>query len=114
MIENSNPIFAATFLYFGQSSFFFILSKKRKVSIISEYKKGYPIIILGGIILTLTAIFQNFALSLQLTPYIASIMKLNILFSIMYGFFLFKEKRFKARLSGAVLMIIGAVVIILS
>jgi len=54
------------------------------------------------------------AINLTLVAYVISIKRLSIIFSVIFGFLLFKEKGFKERLTGAIIMVLGVILITLS
>ena len=65
-----------------------------------------------GIINALKLSFQMIALELVIVPYVVSIKRMSILFSVLIGYFFFKEKHIKKRIIGASIMLAGAVFII--
>jgi drug/metabolite transporter (DMT)-like permease len=67
--------------------------------------------IVAGCLLFCHAIFHAWAISLTKAAYMISVKRLSILFSVITGGALFKEKNIKIRLLGAILMLLGAVII---
>mgnify|MGYP000474666247 CR=1 FL=1 len=58
-------------------------------------------------------IFNFLAVQLVIVPYMISIKRTSSIFGFLYGKFVFKEKNIKERLTGALIMLIGAGLIIL-
>lgn len=69
--------------------------------------------VVGGIIVIII-IAINLAYTLQIVPYVIAIKRLSVLFSVILGGVLFREKNMIKRCSGAVVMMVGMLVIILS
>jgi drug/metabolite transporter (DMT)-like permease len=69
--------------------------------------------ILIGFLATIEAVTINTAYTQQITPYVIAIKRLSILIVVLYGAFVFHEKEIVRRLSGASLMVLGAVLILL-
>ena len=69
--------------------------------------------LVAGILLFLHAISHGFAISLTKAAYMISIKRLSILFGVIFGAVIFKERNIRVRLAGATLMLSGAALIIL-
>lgn len=112
-VQNSDAFFSSAmiFLFVGISFLIISLFKAKKELINS--KKHFSKFLLAGSILALIAISINFAFTTQIVPYVISIKRTSILFTLVYGAFLFKEKGMLRRSLGAVVMLIGALLIIL-
>jgi drug/metabolite transporter (DMT)-like permease len=68
----------------------------------------YPAI---GTLLTMEAIFINTAYTMTIVPYVITVKRLSIFFSVLFGGLLLVESQFRERMLGAGVMIAGAVVI---
>ncbi|MDP2946510.1 MAG: EamA family transporter, partial [Nanoarchaeota archaeon] len=68
---------------------------------------------LSGLINALSIFLINTALTLQIVPYVSSIKRTSVLFGVLYGYILFKEKNVGKRFFGALIMVLGVVLIIL-
>ena len=113
VVQNSDPIFSSAIVYlFLGISFLIISSVKAKDELINS-KKHIGKFLLVGIILSLVAITINIAFTMQIVPYVISLERLSILFSVLYGGFLFKEKNILRRSIGALIMLSGVILIIL-
>ena len=68
---------------------------------------------LGGIIFALSGLSINLALTMNIVPYVISLKRSNILFSIILGGLFFKEKDIAQKILGASIIILGVLMIIL-
>lgn len=87
----------------------FILLKKKQKQIIKNWKSLVPV----GIFSTLIMVFHQTALLHTLVIYVISIKRISVVFSVLMGYFIFKEKGVKERLLGAVIMVVGVLLIVL-
>ena len=62
--------------------------------------------------MAMEAITINYAYLDSLVPYIISVKRMSILFSIIFGYLIFKEKLFSIRLIGGIIMVAGAAMIL--
>lgn len=84
----------------------------RKVSIgkiLSQSKSLAPIGICSG----LSSAFQMIAISLTIVPNAIAVKRLSILFGVIWGRLFFKETNIRERLAGAVIMVLGVILITL-
>ena len=65
-----------------------------------------------GLIWGAMLVFQMIAVKLTLVAYVISIKRISAIFSVLGGALFFKEKGLKARLAGAILMVVGVVCIV--
>jgi uncharacterized membrane protein len=71
-------------------------------------------LVLFNILYLLMLLFQMYGLTLTHTVYIISLKRTSALFSVVLAYFIFQEKKyFWSILSGTVLMVIGAILIVL-
>jgi len=60
-----------------------------------------------GFFEAVSLVFQMIALTMTLVPYVISIKRTSVIFGVILGTLIFKEKGFKERLAGAALMVCG-------
>jgi drug/metabolite transporter (DMT)-like permease len=72
-----------------------------------------PVTILIGLFVAIEAASINVAYTLQIVPYVIAIKRLSIIFVVLYGTLVFSENETGKRLTGAALMVAGAIVIVL-
>lgn len=65
-----------------------------------------------GIIGGLAHLTQYYAVTLTLVSYVVAVKSSSVLFTIILGYFLFKEKNIKQRMAGSIVMLIGVLIII--
>ena len=70
--------------------------------------------LLVGFFMALVMIFHMTAISLTLVTYVIAIKRTSVIMSVLWGAIIFKEKGIKERLVGAVIMVLGVVLIVLS
>jgi drug/metabolite transporter (DMT)-like permease len=112
-ILHSSPIFFSVsfFSVFNLFMVLFLLSirKIRLRNFSNEPLKGAFV----GCFLFIHIILHGFAVSMVTAAYMISVKRMSILFGVLYGWILFKEKNIMVRLSGAFSMVAGAILIIL-
>jgi len=88
----------------------FILFQRARFSALFQFPvKG----LISGLIFFIHALSHSYAISLTKAAYMISIKRLSILFSVLYGGIILKESLFLFRLSGAIIMVMGALLITL-
>lgn len=113
-IEHSSPMFFGS-LYFILVTLLFtpIAIRKNKGKITVTRKDIIPFASLG-ITYSLMIIFHMLAISLTKVAYMISVKRMSLLFSIFYGYILFKEEKIAVRATGGIIMFTGLVLIIFS
>lgn len=66
---------------------------------------------IAGLFFFLHGMFHGWAISLTKAAYMVSVKRMSIIFAIIYGKIVFKEKNISIRISGAMLMLAGTVII---
>lgn len=84
---------------------FFILSKGNKIE---ECRKNFILLAITGILLFLVLLTVNLAFQLALTAYVVSIKRFSVPFTILLGYYFFKEKGIIKNLTAGMVMVIGA------
>lgn len=113
VVQNSDPVFssATIFLFLGIS--FLIISFVKAKNELINVKKHISKFLFVGTVVSLIAITINIAFTMQIVPYVISLKRLSILFSVVYGGLIFKEKNIFRRSIGAVTMLSGVILIVL-
>lgn len=113
-IEHSSPVFFGAFYFFLVSVFFtpIVLAKKdnKKSLRPSEIRAIIP----AGMTYGLMIIFHMIAMDMSNVAYMISIKRTSLLFSMIYGYFMFREERIGEKTIGAILMLAGFMLIVLS
>ncbi|MBN2094488.1 MAG: EamA family transporter [Candidatus Aenigmarchaeota archaeon] len=113
-VLNSSPIFwsaaALGFIAIGMNLLMAFHSKK-SIRQISPHMGSFFLI---GLVGALTTIFQSAALGLIFASYVSAIKRFSIVLGVIFGFFIFREKNIRERLLGALIMLLGVVLIALS
>ncbi len=112
VVLNSDQVFGAAATCFFVALLLTILLLTKKDVSFKAYKGNLPNAALGGIFNAVSLIFINTALTMQIVPYVSSIKRTAVLFGVLYGMLLFREKNIGKRFLGAFIMVVGAVLII--
>ena len=110
-VMHSSPLFFAAFYPFILTFIFTVIAgfKGQLSGIISR-----PLIFLGiGFCMAMMMLSHYLAISLTDVAYMISVKRCSLLFSVIYGWVLFREIRISERLIGSALMIAGVVAITL-
>ncbi len=78
-----------------------------------DFKKSLPYLVPVGIISGLSLMFQMTAITMTLVPYAISVKRTSVIMSVLFGGIIFKEKGVRERLLGAVIMVLGVILITL-
>lgn len=113
-IEHSSPIFFGGFYFILVTIFFTPIALfKNKGKITIERKDMAPLMSIG-VTYSMMIIFHMLAMSMSQVAYMISIKRMSLLFSILYGYLLFKEEKIIERAIGGVIMFAGFVLIVFS
>ena len=106
-LRETSPFFwAFSVQMFIASGLTLILFKyKKKISFAS--RKNIFLLTLLGLFTALGLISQMLAINIGLVPYVIAIKRLSIVFGVIVGAVVFKEKDLKLRLCGAIIMLAG-------
>jgi len=112
-INLSNPAYFMFVHYLIASAiltplFFNKLKKNKK-----QVKQNYKIFLLMGIAVAFTELVVAAAFKLAIVPYVISLKRSSIVFSVLIGFIMFKEKFAMERIFGTALMLLGVILITL-
>ncbi|MFQ5800709.1 MAG: EamA family transporter [Candidatus Hydrothermarchaeales archaeon] len=113
VVLNSDPIFAAAAFSLIIGIAFLGISAAKREDIRGGFSKNLGSFALGGAVISLSAIAVNYAFTMEIVPYVISIKRLNILFSVIYGGIIFHETNIGNRMVGALIMTIGSIIILL-
>ncbi len=112
VVENSDPFFGSVFVFFLLALAFLSLSalhrrdeRSSKSAIPSLLFLAYPTV---GLVLASEIVMINFAYTMAIVPYVISIKRLAIVFSVLFGLLIFHERFSWARVLGAIIMVAGA------
>ena len=68
-------------------------------------------LLLSGVFFGLMILTHMLAINIAYVSYMIALKRLSSVFSVLYGYFLFKEGGFRERLPGSILMVLGAILI---
>ena len=111
-VQNSSPLFWSLSISSVMTiGFVFLLRFLPGKNIAAPRPTTLVILLLVGLFQTIGLLVHNTALSLGPVPSVIAIKRSSILFAVMWGWMFLKEKYVGERLIGAVLMMIGVVVL---
>jgi drug/metabolite transporter (DMT)-like permease len=113
-IQHSSPLFfGATYfivltICFAPVALFKGKGDLKKFMLHGQYKR----LIFPGLFYSIMVVSHMVAISLAKVAYMISLKRTSILIGVAYGYFLFREKHIRERLAGAILMLLGFVMIV--
>ena len=111
-VQNSSPLFWSLSISSVMTiGFVFLLRFLPGKNIAAPRPTTLVVLLLVGLFQTIGLLVHNTALSLGPVPSVIAIKRSSILFAVMWGWMFLKEKYVGERLIGAVLMMIGVVVL---
>jgi len=111
-LRHSTPLFYITIDYFFASVFLYLNHLRTKTSLLGATKKYIRTLASVGIFFALSQIAYIYAYKLTLAAYAISIKRTSVLFTVILGGFVFKEKNIRERFLGAALIVIGVAIIL--
>jgi drug/metabolite transporter (DMT)-like permease len=112
-IVHSSPLFfSVSFFSIFNFIMLLFLILIRKIKLKNFFQEPVRGTLVGGFLFA-HMLLHGFAISVVTAAYMISVKRLSLLFGIIYGWILFKEKNIMIRLFGAFFMVLGAMVIIL-
>jgi drug/metabolite transporter (DMT)-like permease len=113
-IEHSSPVFFGSFYFILVTVLFTPVALHRNRGRVAITKKDIVPLASIGITYSMMIMFHMTAMSMVNVAYMISIKRTSLLFSIIYGYFLFKEERIAEKAAGGIMMFAGFVMIVLS
>lgn len=113
-IEHSSPIFFGSTYFILVTILFTPIALRKNRGNITIKKKDVVSFASIGVTYSMMIIFHMIAMSLTNVAYMISVKRTSLLFSIIYGHFLFKEEKVRARSAGGILMLAGFVLVVMS
>jgi drug/metabolite transporter (DMT)-like permease len=110
-VRNSSPVFFAMAENLLMAAILFPFAWKRICRQRNEIRKERFHLAAVGIFSALMTVFQMLAVSQALVVYVVAIKRLAILFSIILGGLIFKEKNIGPKLAGGAIMVLGVLLI---
>jgi drug/metabolite transporter (DMT)-like permease len=112
-IEHSSPLF------FGATYFIVLTVLFSPIALVAGKDKemflkgeGYKRLFFPGLFYSIMIVTHMLALGLTNVAYMISVKRTSLIMGVIYGYFLFKEKNIRERLSGTILMFAGFVMIV--
>ncbi|HLC60825.1 MAG TPA: EamA family transporter [Candidatus Nanoarchaeia archaeon] len=113
-VNLSNPAYYMFMFYLIYSMLLFVIFYKKVKSNITILGKNLNYFVFGGFSTAASEILIGIAYKYSIVPYIISLKRTSILFAVLIGIFLFKEKNIKQAILGSAIMFVGVLIITLS
>ncbi len=113
-IEHSSPIFFGCFYFIIVTLIFTPIALTMNKSKIEIAKKDIVPLVSIGVTYSMMIIFHMLAMSLSNVAYMISIKRTSLLFSMFYGYFIFKEENIAEKTAGCIILLAGFLIIALS
>jgi len=113
-IVNSSVMFFGCFFFITQNILILSYYALKERHILRDIVSPGPKIILVGLLYYMHIFLHNYAISMVEVSYMIAIKRLSILFGMLYGLILFKEENLRFRLTGGLIMVLGAGLVALS
>ena len=110
-ITHSSPMYFTAFYLVAFSLIFTPLALRLSSQPLYSLKGRMSGHMATGAALAATGLLQNFAITMTQVSYMIAVKRTSLLFSIVYGYFLFREKKVSVRLLGGAVMVAGLAVI---
>ncbi|MBC8500523.1 MAG: EamA family transporter [Nanoarchaeota archaeon] len=111
LVVMTSPVFHSTMGIFSLSLSMLVIGLLFDREAILKPNVAFNKLLLIGLALFSTVMLGNFANKFIIAPYVISLKRLSILFSMIYGYYWFKEKDLKKRIIAASLMVVGTIII---
>lgn len=112
--KNSSPLFWTIAVDSFLAVTMIPILMSRSPQYLQQVKKNIKTLLPIGLFGAIALISQMTAIKLAFVTYVISIKRLSALISVLAGYFIFKEKGIRERLAGAILMILGVILITFS
>jgi drug/metabolite transporter (DMT)-like permease len=113
-IEHSSPVFFGSFYFILVLVCFTPIAYKKSGGNLTIKKEDLKPLAFIGLTFSLMIIFHMMAISMTKAAYMIAIKRTSLLFSICYGYFLFKEEKIAEKAIGGVIMLAGFIFIVMS
>ncbi len=113
-VHQSSPLVWAAALNIVLTIGLGLIMLRRTRDVAERIKAGGKYLFFLGIVNAVALIANMAAIQLALVPYVIAIKRLSVFLTVLVGFAIFKEKGFRERSIGAMLMVLGAALISLA
>jgi drug/metabolite transporter (DMT)-like permease len=113
-VQNSSPTFWVIALFSFLALTFSPIVLLKSHCPWRQLRKHYPALILMGTVNSITVLMQMQAVQMTLVTRVIAIKRMSALFSVLWGFLLFKEQGIRERAIGSFFMVLGVFAITLA
>ncbi len=109
----SNPVFFSTSVYLAISLLVLPSILKKYKQSLFEIKSNFGLLLLLGISSAVMIITSSVPMLYAIVPYVISLKRSSVIFSVLIGFYIFKEQNIRNAFIGAAIMLVGGILITL-
>jgi len=113
-IVNSSVMFFGCFFFITQNILILSYYALKERQMLKDVVKPGAKIMFVGLLYYMHIFLHNYAISMIEVSYMIAIKRLSILFGMLYGLILFKEENLKFRITGGMIMVLGAGLVAIS
>ncbi|MBI4716000.1 MAG: EamA family transporter [Nitrospirae bacterium] len=110
----SDPFFGSAVVFLALGIFFLAEAWRRTPDLAAVCREHWRRFLLAGGAQALAAVAVNIAFTLQIVPYVISLKRLSIFFTVLFGGLFLREPEVVRRGIGAAIMLAGMILIVLS
>jgi len=110
-VRSSSPLMWIATLNTSLSLVLWIVVRMKVKGPGKQIRSVWPYLLMVGAWNGLAMIFQMTAIQMTMVPYLIGVKRTSVIMTSLFGFFLFKEKGLSERLTGAILMVAGVLMI---
>jgi len=113
-IQHSSPLFFGSTYFIVMTALYTPIALRMGGNDLGEFisVKQYKRLLLPGVFYSVMIASHMIAISLVNVAYMISLKRTSLVMGVIYGYFFFREKNIRERLSGALLMFIGFIMIV--
>ncbi|KKW09085.1 MAG: hypothetical protein UY44_C0005G0002 [Candidatus Kaiserbacteria bacterium GW2011_GWA2_49_19] len=113
IVVHSDPYFSSAIVFLFLGVLFAARAARAGRQARTRARQKIPAVLTAGLLSAGAAVAANIAFTSQIVPYVISLKRLAVVFSVILGALFFKEKNLLTRSLGASLMFTGVVIILL-
>ncbi len=112
-IVNSSSLFWTVSISIFLTILMLVLALLKSRQHFKQLQTNFTSLLPVGLFTATSLIFQMTAVGMTLVAYVISIKRTSALISVIFGYFIFKEKGIRSRIIGTIIMLIGVLIIAL-
>ncbi len=111
-IQHSSPVFFGIVYFLVLNIVFFPIMLLKSENPFLKLKNNISMPLAIGLFSAIMILFHTLAINLTYVSYMIAVKRTSLLFSIGYGYFLFREENILEKLAGGIMMVAGVILIV--